>query len=110
MACRASRTSWADGLAHVLHEKEPGVLAHRMPPGHAETHRPRAASTQGLKRLSPSLRAVASHCSRGTWLHHVGGLTSCMPTSHAQCRVSLALAICAVVAVRGACILLRQGL
>ena len=104
MACRASRTSWADGLPHVLHEKEPGVLAQRMPPGHAETHRPpRAASTQGLKRLSPSLRAVDSHCSRGTWLHHVGGLTSRMPASHAQCLVSLALLAMS----RGACILLQ---
>ena len=94
MACRASRTSWADSLAHVLHAKEPGVLAHRMPPGHAETHRPPlAVSTHGLKRLSPSLRAVSSHCSRGTWLHQVGGLTSRMPASHAQCLVSLAPAI-----------------
>ena len=70
------------------------MLAHRMPPGHAETHRrPLAVSTQGLKRLSPSLRAVSSHCSRGRWLHQVGGLTSRMPVSHAQCLVSLAPAI-----------------
>jgi hypothetical protein len=40
--------------------------AHRMPSGHADTtHRLLffVASTQGMKRLSPSIRAVAPHCS-----------------------------------------------